>query len=42
MVATQFNSKIKCIRFDSGVEFNMNDCYLSQETLHQLSCVVTP
>jgi len=42
MVATQFNSKIKCLRSDNGVEFNMTDFYLSQGTLHQLSCVETP
>jgi len=42
MVETQFNSKIKCLRSDNGVEFNMADFYSSKGTLHQLSCVETP
>jgi hypothetical protein len=42
MIANQFDSKIKCIRSDNGVEFNMTEFFSSQGTLHQLSCVETP
>jgi hypothetical protein len=42
MVATQFNLKIKSLRFDNGVEFCMDDFFSQQGTLHQLSCVETP
>jgi hypothetical protein len=42
MVETQFNSKIKSLRSDNGVEFNMSDFYASKGVLHQLSCVETP
>jgi hypothetical protein len=42
MITNQVDSKIKCIRSDNGVEFNMTEFYSSQGTLHQLSCVETP
>jgi ABC-type arginine transport system ATPase subunit len=42
MVNTQFNLKIKSLRSDNGVEFQMNDFFSHQGTLHQLSCVETP
>jgi hypothetical protein len=42
LVATQFNLKVKILRSDNGVEFNMEDFFASQGTLHQLSCVETP
>jgi len=42
MVETQFHSKIKCLRSDNGVEFNMADFYSSKGTFHQLSCVEIP
>ena len=42
MVETHFNSKIKSLRSDNGVEFNMSDFYASKGVLHQLNCVETP
>jgi hypothetical protein len=42
LVATQFNLKVKILRSDNGAEFNMEDFFVSQGTLHQLSCVETP
>ena len=42
MVETQFNFKIKSLRSNNGVEFNMSDFYASKDVLHQLSCVETP
>jgi hypothetical protein len=34
MVETHFNSKIKSLRSDNGVEFNMSDFYASKGVLH--------
>ena len=42
MVETQFDTKIKCLRSDNGVEFNMDSYYASKGIIHQLSCVETP
>jgi hypothetical protein len=42
MVETQFKLKIKCLRSNNGVEFNMSDFYSSKGVFHQLSCVETP
>jgi hypothetical protein len=46
LVQTQYNTKIKCVRFDNGLEFKMDDFFLflfsKQGTIHQLSCVETP
>ena len=42
MVETQFNTKVKCIRSDNGIEFIMKDFFKSKEILHQLTCVDTP
>ena len=42
MVETQFNVKIKSLRSDNGVEFQMNQFYASKGVVHQLSCVETP
>jgi hypothetical protein len=41
MVATQFNCKINSLRSDNGVEFQMDDFFSQEGTLHQLSCVKT-
>jgi hypothetical protein len=40
-VQIQFKTKIKCLRFDNGSEFKMNDNFCDQGTIHQLSCVET-
>ena len=42
LVETQFQAKIKTLRSDNGVEFNMRDFYASKGIVHQLSCVETP
>jgi hypothetical protein len=42
MVETQFNTRIKSLRSDNGIEFAMPEFYSSHGTLHQLSCVETP
>jgi hypothetical protein len=42
LVETQFNSKIKCLRFDNGSEFHMTDFFSSMGIVHQLTCVETP
>jgi transposase InsO family protein len=42
LVHTQFNLKIKCLRFDNGSEFKMDDFFSSHGTIHQLTCVDTP
>jgi hypothetical protein len=41
-VETQFDTKLKCLRSDNGVEFLMHDFLLSKGILHQRSCVETP
>jgi hypothetical protein len=42
LVATQFNLKVKVLRYDNGVEFHMDEFLSNQGTLHQHSCVETP
>ena len=42
MVETQFNTKIKSLRSDNGIEFHMHQFYASKGVVHQLSCVETP
>ena len=42
LVETQFNAKIKVIRFDNGQEFVMTAFFSSKGIIHQLSCVDTP
>uniref|UniRef100_A0A2N9IF64 Integrase catalytic domain-containing protein n=1 Tax=Fagus sylvatica TaxID=28930 RepID=A0A2N9IF64_FAGSY len=42
MVETQFNTKIKTIRSDNGLEFIMSDFFSSKGVIHQTSCVKTP
>jgi hypothetical protein len=42
LVATQFNLKVKVLRYDNGVEFHMDEFLSNQGTLHQQSCVETP
>ena len=42
LVHAQFNLKIKCLRSDNGVEFQMHDFFSAQGTIHQLSYVETP
>jgi hypothetical protein len=42
LVQTQFKTKIKCLRFDNGLEFKMSDFFAAQGIIHQLSCVETP
>jgi transposase InsO family protein len=41
-IETQFNSKIKILRSDNGLEFVMTDFYSTKGILHQLSCVEFP
>jgi hypothetical protein len=42
MIETQFNTKIKTIRSDNGLEFIMSDFFSSKRVIHQTSCVKTP
>ncbi|XP_050217801.1 uncharacterized protein LOC126668656 [Mercurialis annua] len=41
-IETQFNTKIKCIRSDNGLEFHMPSFYDSKGIIHQTTCVYTP
>ncbi|XP_050222194.1 uncharacterized protein LOC126672289 [Mercurialis annua] len=41
-VETQFSTKIKTVRTNNGVEFNMVDFFNSKGTIHQKSCTYTP
>ena len=41
LVQTQFKTKIKSLRSDNGVEFQMKDYFSDQGIIHQLSCVET-
>lgn len=41
-VQTQFSAKIKTIRSDNGLEFNMLSYFATLGILHQRSCVETP
>lgn len=42
MVETQFNTSVKILRSDQGLEFNRNDFFNHKGILHQRSCVYTP
>ena len=42
MVFTQFGCKIKFVRIDNAMEFNMPNFYSSNGIMHQHSCVYTP
>ena len=42
MVLTQFNVKIKQIRTDNALEFNIPDFFASNGIVHQHSCIYTP
>ena len=41
-VENQFDTKIKIVRFDNGLEFFLNKFFSSKGILHQRSCVETP
>jgi len=41
-VETQFNTKVKILRSDNGLEFQLPAFYQSKGIIHQLSCVETP
>jgi hypothetical protein len=42
LVETQFQTKIKALRFDNGSKFYMAKFFSSKGVLHLLSCVETP
>jgi hypothetical protein len=42
MIETQFNTKIKAIRNDNGLEFIISKFFSSKGVIHQTSCVKTP
>jgi hypothetical protein len=42
LIATQFNTQIKCLRSDNGSEFDMTEFFSSKGVIHQLSCVESP
>jgi hypothetical protein len=42
MIENQFNSKLKIIRSDNGIEFSIPSFYASKGILHQTTCVETP
>ena len=45
MVATQFSTHIKILRYDNGIEYTSHDMtnyLISNSILHQTSCVKTP
>jgi hypothetical protein len=42
LVETQFDSKVKCLRSDNGIEFQMPVFYQSKCIIHQLRYVETP
>jgi hypothetical protein len=39
LVANQFNTMVKILRSDNGIEFHMPEFYQSKDIVHQLSCV---
>jgi hypothetical protein len=42
LVATQFNLKVKVLRYDNGIGFHMDEFLSNQGTLYQYRCVETP
>ena len=42
MIETHFNTKIKALRNDNGLEFLMSNFFSSKGVIHQTSCVKTP
>lgn len=42
MIETQFKEKIKLLRSDIGVKFQMRDFFNTKGIIHQRSCVETP
>ena len=42
MVKTQFQKKVKIIRTDNGLEFNMLQFFNTEGIIHQTSCIETP
>jgi hypothetical protein len=42
LVETQYNSKVKIIRSDNGIEFEMPQFYATKGIIHQHSCVESP
>jgi hypothetical protein len=42
LIETHFDSKIKVLRLDNGLELNMAKFYYNKGVLHQLSCVESP
>jgi hypothetical protein len=41
MVETQFHTKVKCLRSDNGVEFDMVEFFMAKGVIHHRSCVET-
>lgn len=42
LIATQFGKKIKMIRTDNGLKFQLPQFYSARGIIHQRSCVETP
>nr|GMD46029.1 Retrovirus-related Pol polyprotein from transposon TNT 1-94 [Ipomoea batatas] len=42
LVENQFGTKVKCIRSDNGLEFNMVEFFKQKGIIHQTSCTYTP
>jgi hypothetical protein len=42
LVENQYNSKVKIIRSDNGIEFEMPQLYAAKGIIHQHSCVESP
>jgi len=42
LVETQFDSKVKILRSDNGLEFSLKNFYASKGIIHQTSCPYTP
>ena len=42
LIENQFETKIKCIRSDNGLEFFLKEFFSSKGIIHQNSCVYTP
>ena len=41
-VEEQFNTSLKIISIDNGVEFSMYDYFSSNGIIHQITCIETP